>query len=437
MGLGLSQYVPLVLYILGFLVALLTIVYKVEIGIFFFIPLIPLHTVLVKMHQYPMGKDFIDILFFAMLIGWAMRGRGFEKSSTSWIIFLFVIITYLGLWRGSSYLGQGAPITFHNPRFQDWKNYMLMPLLYFIILNNVQDRKHMKWLIILMSLSMLFMDQRFYHEFSPRSHSYFRYDVRSSGTFGYLGANHFGAFFVQYSAILLGLFFLDKDKRTRLLFPAVIAFNTYSIIFSYSRGAYAALLAVIGFFGVTRKRSLLALMTVLLISWQVVLPSSVVERINMTQTEEGELESSAGHRLVLWQHGIGLFEENPVFGVGYRVYQFTMPEGERLRDPHNMYMSFLAELGLIGLSLFLFLFYLAFRSGWRLYRSASDGFLKGLGLGFAACVIGCMVANAFGDRWSFLMLGGFYWVFWGMVDRGQAIVAQERKKIDQGWEDME
>jgi len=426
MGFGLSQYIPLVLYILGFTVVLLTIVYKVKIAIFFFIPLIPLYTVLVKMHQYPLGKDFVDILFLAMLMGWTIKGGGFEKNRTTWAIVLFVVITYLGLWRGSFYLGQSAPISFRNQRFQDWKNYMLMPLLYLIVLNNIRDRKHMKWLIILMCLTMLFMDQRFYHEFSPRSHSHFRYDVRSSGTFGYLGANHFGAFMVQYSAILLGLFFLDKDKRTRFLFPAVIAFNTYSIVFSYSRGAYTAFLAVIGFFGVTRKRSLLALMTALLIFWQVVLPVSVVERINMTQSEEGELDSSAGSRLVLWQHGIDLFEENPLFGVGYRVYQFTT-QGH-LRDPHNMYVGFLAEFGMVGLSLFLFLFYLAFRSGWRLYRSASDGFLKGLGLGFAACVIGCMVANAFGDRWSFLMLGGFYWVFWGMVDRGQVIVTQERKK---------
>jgi len=426
MGFGLSQFFPLALYILGFTVALLTIVYNVKVAIFFFIPLVPLYTVLVKMHQYPLGKDFVDILFLAMLMGWAIKGGGFEKNRNTWAIVLFVVITYLGLWQGSLYLGEGAPISFRNPRFQDWKNYMLMPLLYFIILNNIRDRKHMKWLIILMCLSMLFMDQRFYHEFSPRSHSHFRYDVRSSGTFGYLGANHFGAFMVQYSAVLLGLFFLDKDKRTRFLFLTVMAFNTYSIVFSYSRGAYAAFLAVIGFFGVTRQRSLLALMTVLLIFWQVVLPVSVVERINMTQSEEGELDSSAGSRLVLWQHGIGLFEENPVFGVGYRVYQFTTRG--HLRDPHNMYVSFLAEFGIIGLSLFLFLFYLAFRSGWHLYRSASDSFLKGLGLGFAACVIGCMVANAFGDRWSYLMLGGFYWVFWGMVDRGRVIVAQEREK---------
>lgn len=435
MGFGLSQYIPLVLYVLGFMVVLLALVYDVKVAIFFFIPLIPLYTVLVKMHQYPMGKDFIDILFLAMLMGWTIKGGGFEKNRTTWAIVLFVVITYLGLWRGSFYLGQSAPISFHNPRFQDWKNYMLMPLLYLIVLNNIRDRKHMKWLIILMCLTMLFMDQRFYHEFSPRSHSHFRSDVRSSGTFGYLGANHFGAFMVQYSAILLGLFFLDKDKRTRFLFPAVIAFNTYSIVFSYSRGAYAAFLAVIGFFGVTRKRSLLALMTALLIFWQVVLPVSVVERINMTQSEEGELDSSAESRLVLWQHGIDLFQENPLFGVGYRVYQFTT-QGH-LRDPHNMYVGFLAEFGLIGLSLFLFLFYLAFRSGWRLYRSASDGFLKGLGLGFAACVIGCMVANAFGDRWSFLMLGGFYWVFWGMVDRGRVIAAQERREIEQSKEETD
>jgi putative inorganic carbon (HCO3(-)) transporter len=171
-----------------------------------------------------------------------------------------------------------------------------------------------------------------------------------------------------------------------------------------------------------QKRSLLILVFAIMVSWQTLLPSSVVDRITMTttKTEEGEIEHSAAVRLGLWNHAWNLFMKNPVIGVGYGGFEFAAPEGalSRWKDTHNYYLKMLSEQGVVGFGLFLTVLVVAFRSGWRLWKAGKEGFEKGLGLGFMGCVLACASTNLFGDRWSYVEMGSYFWVFWGLVDRG-------------------
>lgn len=43
-------------------------------------------------------------------------------------------------------------------------------------------------------------------------------------------------------------------------------------------------------------------------------------------------------------------------------------------------------------------------------------FQRSIGLGFTGCVIAFSITNIFGDRWSYYVLGSFFWVLFGMVD---------------------
>jgi O-antigen ligase len=137
----------------------------------------------------------------------------------------------------------------------------------------------------------------------------------------------------------------------------------------------------------------------------------------MTESASGEIEASGAHRLDLWHHAMGLFKSNPVFGIGFGGFGFTVPEGE-LTDTHNLYMKMLSEQGIIGITLLLLIFMKAFLSGWRLSKISKTPFQKGLGFGFMGAIIALMLANLFGDRWSFFALGGYFWIFWALVDRG-------------------
>jgi len=247
----------------------------------------------------------------------------------------------------------------------------------------------------------------------------FSYDRRSEGPFWIvgLGANHFGAFMAHYGSLLLGLFLVDKHKYRKWLYLAAAVMSVHPLFFAYSRGAYAAALVALMAFGFIKKPVLLVLVATLIFTWQVVLPTTVVERIAMTETASGEIEESAALRFGVWQHALGLFQENSLFGVGFNGFGFTLPEGSRLTDTHNFYLKTAAEQGMVGLTLLAVTLWFALSSGWRLYRRGESDFHRGLGLGFVGCVIAVAVSNVFGDRWSYFTLGAYFWVAWGLVDR--------------------
>lgn len=409
--------IPPFLYVGAIGACLLSLLYKAEWGLMLLVAMIPQPNIWYKLQDYPGGYNFIDFLFFSVLIGMVVQRKGFASAGNSFVILFFVAVSYFALWNSSIRFDLPLPITTSNVLLPDWKNYAQMILLYFLVLNVFKTEAQQKLVVVLMSSVMLLMSVRSFRNFSAGD--VFRYDRRAGGPFEAvgLGPNHFGAFVAVVGAVLLGLLLFDKDLRRRLLYGGTVLFGLHPLFFSYSRGAYVGAMGALGVFGVLKKRSLLALLVVLLFVWKAVLPASVVDRIMMTETAGGGLDPSAAHRVELWDHAMDLFEEHPVFGIGFGGFGFTVPAGE-LTDTHNFYMKTLSEEGVVGIVLLAFVFLRALLSGWRLYRRGASPFQQGLGFGFLGAVIACMITNLFGDRFSYFALGGYFWVFWGLVDRG-------------------
>jgi O-antigen ligase len=84
-------------------------------------------------------------------------------------------------------------------------------------------------------------------------------------------------------------------------------------------------------------------------------------------------------------------------------------------DTHNFFLKVLVETGILGLIVFLWLLIKTFWTGFRLSRRAKDPFRASLGLGLACWVVCAIVANFFGDRWTYLQVGGYMWVVAGLV----------------------
>jgi O-antigen ligase len=258
------------------------------------------------------------------------------------------------------------------------------------------------------------------------------------GAFGYLGSNEFASFVVNYTAIIIGILMYSKNIKAIVILLLSVASSIYPIVFSYSRGAYVAFASTVLFFAMFKKKLIIALTVLLILSSIIVipiLPPSVLERVTMTKTEEGELESSAGGRLMLWNHAIdNIFFKHPILGGGFGMFSyFPSKEGIYYSDPHSSYVEILSELGIVGLAIFLYLLLAAFRSGWLLYKTSNDSFFKGLGLGFCACVIACATANLFGDRWSYIQLIGYFWIIWALVDRGYIIEKASRETSEKSF----
>lgn len=416
--------VPL-LFLAAGIVFLLSLSGRVRYGLLFLVPLFPLVNVMVRLQQYPLGKDINDIIIIGMLIGWILsRGTTkeplFIKSPFNKLLIIFGIYTLIGLWRGSAYLGWPAPLSPADPRLQMWKNYMLLPLMFFITANNIKDTKEMQRLFIAMCLSMFVMNYYMVKQISWATAWVSR--DKFVGTFVFLGPNEVAAFYAAYTFILMGIFMSIKEKRLRLMLLVLIWVNFYCILFLMSRGAYVAVLLGLLLFSAVRMKILIVPILCVLFFWQTLLPEKVVQRIEYTRQQENELQEvqldhSAQQRLELWEAYLTIYKQNPVFGVGYNASSHLLAG----KDTHNMYIRTLADEGVVGLALLLTIMLVAFRRGWILFRKAKDLFLKGLGLGFCACVVAVLTGNFFGDRWTYLQLATYFWVFLGMVERGNVL----------------
>ncbi len=373
-----------------------------------------------KLLELPLGRKTIDLLVLATLIGVKTRDGHFQKPQALGLILLVVFVTYIAVWNCSLRFGLPIPLTLDNDVFAAWKNYAEMLLLYFVAYNAARTESAQKTVVAIITATVFLIAFRELRGFSAGGA--FSYENRSVGPFWQvgMGPNHFAAFIAYIAVFLLGLSVMESDKRRRWMYLGTAVTCVYPLFFAYSRGAYLGTAVALAVIGVLKSRRVLLVLAVLAVTWQAVLPSTVVERITMTETSQGQLEESAAERLPLWSHAKELFADNPVFGIGFNGFAHTVAPGA-LSDVHNFFLKTAAEQGIIGLLMIAALLLRALYASWTLYRQGRSGFHRGLGLGFLACTFALGVTNIFGDRWSAFALGGYFWLIWGLVDRARTL----------------
>lgn len=426
----LKTVAPVIIFYIGLIVIIsLSLRGQIHQALLFLIPLFPLQNVIEKLHQFPLGNQFIDIVLIAMILGWFLRNQSEKDKFLATTPFNKALIImgvyfYILLWTGSSYLAFPAPVHLNDARLQAWKNFMILPLLYLITVNNIKTIKQIRNLVIAMIVGFFIVDYYTGNQINWMPGLAAREKI--DGTFVWAGVNALAAFYAHYIFVFLGLFFICNQKTIKILSAIIVVIGTYIVLFLYSRGSYAGILTGIILIAFVRKKLLLVPIILLIIFWQSILPIKVIERIQQTKgSETGTLDDSSQKRLDIWEKSIQLFKENPIMGVGYIVFPYL---GYELGDTHNMYMKVLAEQGIIGMIIFLMLFWLALKSAWRLYKDSSDDLLKGLGLGFLGCIVATMTTNIFGDRWTYLQLAAYFWVFLALVVRGNIITKEQIAK---------
>jgi O-antigen ligase len=216
------------------------------------------------------------------------------------------------------------------------------------------------------------------------------------------------------------MYFYEKRQITRWFLLALAAMNSYCIAYAFSRGAYlAALAGVLVFAWLARKLRLLFVVAVLLATLVAadssILPNAVTERFQSIFATEEERDESAQSRVLLWESAYDEFKEHPVLGIGFNSFKQINELG---KDTHNFYIKILVESGLVGLLLLIAFLFASLRSGWLLFKIASDPFLKTLATGFLACMAALMIANLFGDRFSHYPLISYLFVYLAMIVRG-------------------
>lgn len=417
---GLEGYLGSALYVLAVWLVFYSIFKRPLAGLYVLVPMIPLQTIRYRLQAYPLGGSVVGVTLLAVAIGLLLKRRSL-LGRTPWntILIAFCIFTFVSLCWGSLYLKQPLPFFLaDDARFADWREYILMPGFLFLTAAAVETRKQILILVVLMCVGAVALDKSFWSTVSDRDFTEYSDDLRDPGAMGYAGVNGLAAFEAQFATFVLAMASYEKRRLYRWSYWAMAAASVLCLMFSLSRGGYAALVVGLLFVGLVKIRRLLVVMLVFGLVWTAVVPNAVRERVLMTwDTKDGGLDHSSETRVGLWEDAMRVVDTSPIIGTGFNTYAYMGRVGD-YKDTHNYFIKVLVETGVVGLLLFLCLLFRLLWTGLVLHWRASDPLVRALGLGLAGWVVCSVVANMFGDRWSFLQVNGYMWVIAGLAARG-------------------
>ncbi len=164
-----------------------------------------------------------------------------------------------------------------------------------------------------------------------------------------------------YTALIMYV----KDTRWRIFLLVAIAVGFLALLFNGTRGVWLSTLilipAVVLIYARNKLKSFAVLLSILIIAGGIFIATPNLSARFSTITDM-QMQSNS-ERLLMWESALKMFEDNPIFGIGYGQYKFEYQNKyispaakERYQEhAHNNLIQMLAECGIFGATAFVFL----------------------------------------------------------------------------------
>lgn len=229
--------------------------------------------------------------------------------------------------------------------------------------------------------------------------------------------NILGSLMVMTIPIVISLAFTVKAWWKRIFFTGLTGLMGLCLLFTYSRGAWLALIGALFYYGMVHNRKVLVLLLIAAVISPIAVPS-VQQRIAYMLNPEYAQSSQKGGRLGRWQKAYNqAIKKSPVVGVGLGRFGGAVAMN-RLPNAFyvdSYYVKTMAEMGALGLGMMLWLFLNTMRFGTNAYRRAPTLYLRNLGAGIMAGLLGLLLHNVVENVFEVPMINTYFWFFAGMV----------------------
>ena len=211
-------------------------------------------------------------------------------------------------------------------------------------------------------------------------------------------------------------FYFYKNTTTRLskfYYLMTIIILVFGIFSTVSRTALICMLFVFGYLLIKDKKNLImmVIVSIVMLGFFTFAGNLYRERKTIQTSLSGKqrLESSASVRLQYWQAAFQIWLNHPLLGVGLNNWRESVERELKIRLKtgcvHNSYLQFLAETGIIGFSIFIYLLNLNYRMVSTL--TAYGGFYGEITLYLRAILYSWLIFSIF---FSF-QFTAVYWLF--------------------------
>lgn len=254
--------------------------------------------------------------------------------------------------------------------------------------------------------------------------SMFKLFSRFGATFD--NPNYFATFLLLPLCVAFsGLAFLKIRMWKRVvLFLIPIGIMGVAFVGTFSRSAWVALfisyLIIFSYF--KNKKYWIISGTIVLVVGVIVLFQTAFFQsfvLRFASIFEGKADPSSATRIFLINGGIQMFLDSWFLGVGFESFPVEyvqyLPHNQALayvHECHTLPVEILAELGIVGISIFGFMIYQIIKTGFLSIRQIEDNFLKTLQIGFVAFFSGIMINFLFMPGG---ILNNLFWIGIGLI----------------------
>ena len=177
-------------------------------------------------------------------------------------------------------------------------------------------------------------------------------------------------------ALAAGFVMFADQRRDRLLALVWIAFLAPALVLTLSRGAYLAI-AVLALVAIATSRARVPLAAAVVVVVVLLLQVPLVGKRFAGQFDLGDSQTTIRGRLSIFTDTLAMLRDHPIFGNGLGGYHYLFRGTILEIYPHDVWLTFWVEVGLLGMVAFAVIFFALMYRGWRAFSHAT-GFYRAL-----------------------------------------------------------
>ena len=326
------------------------------------------------------------------------------------------------------------------------------PILYFIIANNIKSEHQINRLLTALLVISSLLGIYGIFQYQGIDFAFWKGNVGRSQVFGLFGnVNYFAEYLIVPLPLAISLFFATRNRTYKILLLVGILAMGGSLILTFTRGSYLAIgissLFMFFLYLTSRGKSFIKehqkififiLAFIILLTFLFATPnplnksgtviSKIKGRISISQFTK---DSSLKRRIAIWKFTTLMIKDHPVLGSGigtfkynslnYQAKFFNQGENRRLYPygiadkVHNEYLQLGAEIGILGLGIFLWLIITYFNYGIKLLKRLKDEYKQGIVIGLMGGVVAVLIDAIFGFPLHLPATLVLFWLFIGLV----------------------
>ncbi|MGQ9630364.1 MAG: O-antigen ligase family protein [bacterium] len=283
--------------------------------------------------------------------------------------------------------------------------------IFFIVISSLTRISQIKRILVVLILATALEAIYTIFQYNGYSIRTLGYSGRGGRVVGTLGMyNSVGGVMGMVIPVIIALLLFVRDVRVRVLGSVALVSALISLFLSSTRGAWIGVAASVSSMAILKTRRAIIGVLAVVVFFAVIFPSlpdRMADRIASIINPDDNVS-----RIKIWRDTLLIIDGSGFFGVGLdnygRGYDRVLPDKKHSFHAHNTALNLMAEVGILGLTAFIYLVIHLLMKGWRVhYGGMGDDWLRGISMG----VIGGIVNYSVHSMVDYTFSGQVFHIF--------------------------